>query len=332
MTTYPEESATKLTSAAESANGAELSVLRINGAKVSHWPHVVRLPIGTVSIARDGTVTYDDAGDGSRHPRAGDAVANGSLTFTLWNGVEESPTYTCNLTLFGAPDHAGDTTPALTDPVARTAGSGAFTASVFSNRDSGVLYFAATTNAAPPSVAQIKTGRDSTGELAEASGSIPAAGGILRVSGSGLSEERNFHTFFYLEDGDEVGSDIVAAAAFSSGPADDDPPADATVSSAGELNAVIRSWQKDWNGTAGKIGKPPSAARYVDCTRGSYDRFAKSRYRFPQKVHVRSADRAGGAVFAAIALDDCSNIAFKYLSINGNCLFRNGASNIDLEH
>ena len=102
MTTYTEKSALSLLTGATDLDGDAISVRRINGAVIASWPHQVVLPEGRVSVTAAGVVTYDDEGDIAGHPPGGQSSANGSFTFTLWDGTDESPTYTCSVQLNGA--------------------------------------------------------------------------------------------------------------------------------------------------------------------------------------------------------------------------------------
>ena len=102
MTTYTEKSALSLLTGASDLDGDAISVRRINGAVIASWPHQVTLPEGSVSVTAAGVVTYDDAGSISGHPSSGQVTANGSFTFTLWDGTDESPDYTCSIQLNGA--------------------------------------------------------------------------------------------------------------------------------------------------------------------------------------------------------------------------------------
>lgn len=115
MTLYiPTTGATLLTGASD-AEGDTITVHKINGAVID-WstnPQTLALTVGTVQIWQDGTVRFDDAGLGAGRPAAGASVAAGSFTFTLWDGVAESPAYTANVGL--AAPAAGDATdPAVT--------------------------------------------------------------------------------------------------------------------------------------------------------------------------------------------------------------------------
>lgn len=107
MTTYSEKNSLSLLTGAYDPDSDPISVHRINGVIISTWPHIVSLTTGSVSVTEDGEVTYDDGGSTAGHPADGASAANGSFTFTLWDGVSESPSYTCTIQLNGA--GAGDT-------------------------------------------------------------------------------------------------------------------------------------------------------------------------------------------------------------------------------
>jgi len=104
MTTFSEKMLIKLIDGAMDADGDPVSLRRIDGNVPTSWPHPVALPNGTAYVGSDGGVTYDDGGDTSSHPDAGEIDANGNFTYTLWDGVEESPTYTAVIQLNGAAD------------------------------------------------------------------------------------------------------------------------------------------------------------------------------------------------------------------------------------
>lgn len=101
MATYPEEAGQTLLTGATDPDGDPISVYRVNGAVVdwSTSPHRVSLTKGAADIWSDGTVAYDDGGTSTGHPSTGEILANGAFSFTLWDGIAESPVYTCNLEL-----------------------------------------------------------------------------------------------------------------------------------------------------------------------------------------------------------------------------------------
>lgn len=115
MTLYsPTTGATLLTGATD-ADGDTITVRKINGVNID-WatnPQTVTLTVGLVKVWQDGTVRFDDTGLGAGRPAAGASVAAGSFTFTLWDGVDESPAYTATIGL-AAPAAADSTDPAVT--------------------------------------------------------------------------------------------------------------------------------------------------------------------------------------------------------------------------
>ena len=100
MTTYTEKTLNGLLTGAADADGDTISVFRINDVIPSSWPYSIALSQGTVRITQAGQVTFDDGGDTSQHPASG-TLANGSFTFTLWDGQDESPAYTASVVLEG---------------------------------------------------------------------------------------------------------------------------------------------------------------------------------------------------------------------------------------
>lgn len=101
MTIYVERNSLTLLNGATDPDGDPISVRRLNGTLISSWPHIVDLTIGSVIVAQDGTVTFDDEQSTSQLPGGGQTVANGSFTFRLWDGALESPTYTASVSLSG---------------------------------------------------------------------------------------------------------------------------------------------------------------------------------------------------------------------------------------
>lgn len=101
MTIYSEKNATSLLSGSFDAEGNSISVRRVNGNIVLTWPLVLDLPSGRVSIQEDGLVTYNDLGDISGHPSTSTSQSNGSFSYTLWDGQDESPVYTASISLNG---------------------------------------------------------------------------------------------------------------------------------------------------------------------------------------------------------------------------------------
>lgn len=101
MTQYTSNAGTTLLTGAVDPDGDPITIARINGQIPSSWPHVLTLPVGTVSITQAGVVTYDDGNDISGHPLSGSTTGNGSFTFTLTDGQDESPAYTADVSLTG---------------------------------------------------------------------------------------------------------------------------------------------------------------------------------------------------------------------------------------
>ena len=131
MTTYAEKTSLSLLTGASDPDGDPITVRRINGEAIT-WtgaPMAINLPIGAVNVWGDGTVRYDDEGTTAGHPLTGVSTANGSFTFTLWDGQEESPTYTCTIQLTGA--ELGDVTEPT--PQGMTPANGSTDASVGTN-------------------------------------------------------------------------------------------------------------------------------------------------------------------------------------------------------
>jgi len=101
MTSYSEKNATDLLSGATDAENDTITIRRINGVIINSWPHTVTLPQGNALISQTGAVSYDDGNDTSGHPVQGSTLNNGTFTFNLWDGADESPIYTANLVLNG---------------------------------------------------------------------------------------------------------------------------------------------------------------------------------------------------------------------------------------
>lgn len=101
MTTYTEASGLTLLSGAQDLEGDPIWVRQIDGQVVdwSQSPHIVTLPVGRLKMWDDGTVRFDDLGTTANHPQAGQTASNGSFTFTLWDGQDESSEYTCTISL-----------------------------------------------------------------------------------------------------------------------------------------------------------------------------------------------------------------------------------------
>lgn len=111
MTNYSEKNATGLLSGATDAENDTITIRRINGVVINSWPHTVTLPTGSAQISQTGTVSYNDGNNTSGHPVQGSTLNNGTFTFNLWDGVDESPIYTANLVLSGTTNSGptGDT-------------------------------------------------------------------------------------------------------------------------------------------------------------------------------------------------------------------------------
>ena len=121
MTTYSEKTSVGLLTGAVDADGDLMTVSRINDITISTWPHLLAMPVGTASVTQSGVVSYDDGGSTAGHPSAGATQSNGSFTFRLTDGQDESPEYTATLQLAGL-TQSGGTTP--TNPVTQISDNG----------------------------------------------------------------------------------------------------------------------------------------------------------------------------------------------------------------
>lgn len=101
MTTYTEKDSKTLLTGASDTDGDTITVRRLNGTQIASWPRTIDLSTGSAIITQDGGVTFDDEGSTSGHPIGGQSQANGSFTFTLWDGIAESDTYTASISLSG---------------------------------------------------------------------------------------------------------------------------------------------------------------------------------------------------------------------------------------
>ena len=101
MTQYPENSTITLLTGANDPDGDQVRVRRIDGAVITVWPHAITLPKGTITVTEFGAVTYDDGGSVTGHPADGVTATNGTFSYTLWDGVDESPVYQANVELSG---------------------------------------------------------------------------------------------------------------------------------------------------------------------------------------------------------------------------------------
>lgn len=101
MTVYSERTSATLLTGASDADGDAMTIRQIDGEVVSSWPHVKELTNGSVSIAENGTVTYDDGGSLSSHPTVGNNLEDGTFTFTVWDGQDESAEQTATITIYG---------------------------------------------------------------------------------------------------------------------------------------------------------------------------------------------------------------------------------------
>lgn len=118
MTTFTEKTLTNLRDGSLDVDGDDISVYRINGTVPASFPHLVDLPQGSVLVSADGSVIFDDEiNDGSAGLPT--PLPNGSFTFTLWDGEDESGAYTASVALEGVGDPI--TAPAKPGDVATSA-------------------------------------------------------------------------------------------------------------------------------------------------------------------------------------------------------------------
>jgi len=101
MAIYSEQGSITLVNGAGDVDGDPVTVRRINGTVVSSWPYIVALSTGQARIYETGLVEFDDGGATTGHPGAGQTAAAGSFSFTLWDGIDESPAYTADIDLLG---------------------------------------------------------------------------------------------------------------------------------------------------------------------------------------------------------------------------------------
>lgn len=101
MARYQERRRINLLDGARDTDGDPVSVRRINGKVPDSWPAYVALSTGQAEVHADGTVLYDDRGETGSHPATGSLIG-GAFTFTIWDGVAESPAYTVMVQLNGA--------------------------------------------------------------------------------------------------------------------------------------------------------------------------------------------------------------------------------------
>ena len=103
MAIYTEQNLKGLLEGAIDPQDDTITVRRINGAVITVWPHSEALAQGVAIIEQTGAVRFDNQGTTSGFPAPGAVVAAGSFSFTLWDGSDESDTYTATLQLVSQP-------------------------------------------------------------------------------------------------------------------------------------------------------------------------------------------------------------------------------------
>ncbi len=99
MARYAERMQTNLLDGVQDRDGDGVSLRRINGKIPESWPQMVALTVGQAEIHADGSVFYVED-DTSAHPDTGSLIGGG-FNFTIWDGRDESPTYTTTVQLNG---------------------------------------------------------------------------------------------------------------------------------------------------------------------------------------------------------------------------------------
>ena len=214
MTIYAERTARTLLTGAADADGDPITLRRINGAIVTSWPHVLTLPTGRVTISETGVVAYDDQGSVAGHPTDGVTASNGSFTYTLWDGKDESPAYVASVDLAGT-----DTTaPGLSGPTAAGTGATTYAGAVTTDKAGGTLHWVVTASPTTPSAVQIEAGLTQNGAAAPDQGSrTVTAAGPQSVSGGGLATAQGWYLHFAHRDGGGNLSSGVTSASFATG-------------------------------------------------------------------------------------------------------------------
>lgn len=109
MTIYPELNGISLITNATDRENDAITVYRINGSIVT-WAglETVAIVAGelTAYVSENGTVTVEPT-DNDSSPADAATTLYGSFTYTLWDGQDEGPTRTCNISLKGTAGGGG---------------------------------------------------------------------------------------------------------------------------------------------------------------------------------------------------------------------------------
>lgn len=104
MTTFTEKTLTSLLDGSLDVDGDTILVYRVNGTVPGSFPHSVDLPQGSAQISQDGSVIFDDGINDPNGAGIPVPLPNGSFTFTIWDGEDESGVYTASVALEGVGD------------------------------------------------------------------------------------------------------------------------------------------------------------------------------------------------------------------------------------
>lgn len=108
------------------------------------------------------------------------------------------------------------TSPSLTSPTGTATSPTTADGTVSSNEGNGTLYWVVSTNATPPSVAQIQAGNDSTGSAGADSGNqAVSATGVQNVAATGLAASTSYFFYYQQQDAATNDSTVVSSAQFT---------------------------------------------------------------------------------------------------------------------
>jgi hypothetical protein len=338
MTTYALSA--KLTDGATDADSDPITVRSIDGSVVTSWPKTVTLTTNQCLVYEDGTVVYDDTGDTSGHPADTATATAGTFTFTLWDGLDESATYTATIKLTGAA--SSDTTaPTLSNGTSAKVADTGFTASFDTDENNGDVSLVLTTRNTAPMASEVESGQDDLGNPAAWNKTQPVtvSGATQSFGQTGvLTASTAYYPYGVHRDTAGNISTVLSLPTFTTDATPvttSDPPATVTVANGTAATTKLDEWLADWNGTAATLGIGSTESRYIEVSDSTNGRIDYNGKQAPYPVYIRAATKINGAVFGDTTygahIKNCKNLYFKYLKFTDRVTFDVSSNNCGIQ-
>lgn len=297
MTTYTPDGNAPV--AASDADGdTPILFQKINGTDRT-FPYALAAGNGTLTINGDRTLVYDDTGDVSGHPTAGNTAQLVQFTATVTDGTDESAPATITINIEGAVDAVA---PVLTSPTAAADGqTGATGLGVTTDEGNGTLYWGVYPTASTPTAADVVAG---TGATVNGSQAVSTTGAQAVADQTGLTAGTAYKAHYVQDDAAANRSALSTSAEFT------------TTSASAGLNATALTYGS--NGSA-------QTALY----RGTGPVFATNPQAFVLAGVLRTTDLATSAQVLLGAMGSQGSAGFGYITAVGGIEMMRGVQLAD---